>query len=161
MLYLHITQYKQKCNTLFIIVTPFWAISIYPVPLSHFSLCLSTLLAYFYHALCVLSAFTIHIEVINKLPERLHILRTKYGYSQKQVAKKLGISPSIISGYETGERTPSTEILLALSYLYNCSTDYLLGKQQSGLTVSVELDDLTEKQISAILALVDSIKNPS
>lgn len=45
------------------------------------------------------------------------MLRAKYGYSQKQVAEKLGVSPSIVSGYKAGERTPSTEILLSLSYL--------------------------------------------
>ena len=40
----------------------------------------------------------------------------------------IGVSPSITSGYETGERAPGTEAPLALSYLYRCSADYLLGK---------------------------------
>ena len=44
--------------------------------------------------------------MIKDLPEKLKLLRVKYGYSQKQVADKVNISPSIISGYETGERTP-------------------------------------------------------
>ena len=47
--------------------------------------------------------------MIKDLPNKLKSLRNKYGYSQKQVADKLEISPSIVSGYETGERTPSTE----------------------------------------------------
>lgn len=96
--------------------------------------------------------------MINGLPEKLQTLRTKYGYSQKQVAEKLKVSPSIVSGYETGERTPSTEVLLSLSYLYGCSTDYLLGKQtvQSQL---ISTEGLTDKQIQAIIALIDSIKN--
>ena len=47
--------------------------------------------------------------MIKDLPEKLKLLRVKYGYSQKQVADKVNISPSIISGYETGERTPSTD----------------------------------------------------
>ena len=67
--------------------------------------------------------------MIRGLPERLKENRKRYGYSQKQVAAKLGLSPSIVSGYETGERTPSTEVLLSLSYLYHCSLDYLVGKQ--------------------------------
>ena len=61
--------------------------------------------------------------MIKNLPEKLKSLRTKYGFSQKQVADKLGVSPSIVSGYETGERTPSTVILLSLTYLFGCSTD--------------------------------------
>ena len=67
--------------------------------------------------------------MINGLPEKLKALRVQFGLSQKQVAEKLEVSPSIVSGYETGERTPSTENVLALSYLYNVSTDYLLKEE--------------------------------
>ena len=52
--------------------------------------------------------------MIKELPEKLKAQRVQLGLSQKDVANKLGVSPSIVSGYETGERTPSTEILLAL-----------------------------------------------
>ena len=97
--------------------------------------------------------------MINGLPEKLQELRSKYGYSQKQVAAKLKVSPSIVSGYETGERTPSTEVLLSLSYLYNCSTDYLLGKQQTPPMQTISVNGLSDKQIQAINTLVDSIKN--
>lgn len=96
--------------------------------------------------------------MINGLPERLQKLRNKYGYSQKQVADKLNVSPSIVSGYETGERTPSTEVLLSISYLYNCSTDYLLGKQQTEPVQTVNVSGLTDKQIQAIYAVVEAMK---
>ena len=55
--------------------------------------------------------------MIKDLSTKLKELRMSHNLSQADVAKKLGISPSIVSGYETGERTPSTENLLALSYL--------------------------------------------
>ena len=47
--------------------------------------------------------------MIQGLPEKLKKLRERYHYSQKDVAKQLHISPSIVSGYESGERTPSAE----------------------------------------------------
>ncbi len=97
--------------------------------------------------------------MIKNLPEKLQELRNKYGYSQKQVAQKLNISASIVSGYETGERTPSTEVLLALSYLYNCSTDYLLGKQSPEPGNVISIDGLTDKQIRAVSYLVEAIKS--
>ena len=81
----------------------------------------------------------------------------KYGFSQKQVAEKLGVSPSVVSGYETGERTPSTEILLALSYLYSCSTDYLLGKQNAEPQMIIKTDGLSDDQIQAINHLISAI----
>lgn len=95
--------------------------------------------------------------MINGLPQKLKMLRTKFGLSQKQVADRLGVSPSIVSGYETGERTPSTEVLLAMSYLYQCSVDYLLGKGESKGTPSISVDGLTDEQIRAIRTLIDSI----
>lgn len=97
--------------------------------------------------------------MIKDLPQKLQTLRTKYGYSQKQVAKKLGVSPSIVSGYETGERTPSTENLLALSYLFNCSTDYLLGKQLHEPQLILDLEGLTDEQIHALSNLIDTMRS--
>ena len=67
--------------------------------------------------------------MIKGLPEKLRTLRKQYGFSQREAASRLGISTSVISAYENGERTPSTDNLLALSYLYKCSTDYLLGRE--------------------------------
>ena len=98
--------------------------------------------------------------MINGLPEKLRSLRTKYGYSQKQVADKIGVSPSVVSGYETGERTPSTEVLLSLSYLYNTSSDYLLGRQVNSPESMISVDGLTDDQISAIINLIETIKKP-
>lgn len=97
--------------------------------------------------------------MIKGLPEKLQILRTKFGFSQKQVAERLGVSPSIVSAYESGERTPSTEVLLSISYLYNCSTDYLLGRQALEPKITIDTEGLSDKQIKAVYALVDSIKN--
>lgn len=96
--------------------------------------------------------------MIHGLPDKLKELRAKRGLSQKQVADRVGISPSIVSGYETGERTPSAEVLLSLSSLYHCSTDYLLGKQSETI-VTIDTSGLTEKQIQAINALVESIRD--
>lgn len=94
--------------------------------------------------------------MINGLSERLKTLRWEYGYSQKQIADKLGVSPALISGYETGERTPSAEMLLSLSYLYNTSVDYLLGKQAAPANHTISTDGLTQKQINAIKQLIRS-----
>lgn len=96
--------------------------------------------------------------MIHGLPEKLRKLRSKNGLSQKQVADRIGVSASIVSGYETGERTPSTEVLLSLSYLYNCSTDYLLGRQAMEPAFVLSTEGLTDRQIQAITALIESIK---
>ena len=96
--------------------------------------------------------------MIKGLPEKLKALRTKQGLSQKQVADRLNISPSIVSGYETGERTPSTEIILALSYLFNCSTDYLLNRQTPAASIILDTKGLTDDQLQALQALINTMR---
>ena len=96
--------------------------------------------------------------MINGLPERLRDARKQIGLSQRTVADRLGISPSIISGYETGERTPSVEILLSIAYLYRCSTDYLLGKDTFTNCPTITTEGLTPQQTQALINLVNSMR---
>jgi len=97
--------------------------------------------------------------MIKDLSNKLKTLRMSQNLSQSDVAKKLEISPSIVSGYETGERTPSTENLLALSYLYKCSTDYLLGKSNDKPAVTLDIDGLSTEQIQALQTLIKTMKH--
>lgn len=96
--------------------------------------------------------------MIKGLPERLRNSRIKQGYSQRTVANQLGISPSVISCYESGERTPSTDVLLALSYMYKCSTDYLLGRESAPPRLFLDAEGLSPRQMQAINELISSIK---
>lgn len=97
--------------------------------------------------------------MINGLPEKLRELRKNVGLSQRIVAKNLGVSPSIISSYETGERTPSVENLLALAYLYHCSTDYLLGKRAASPQSAFTVEGLTKKQVQLLAELIETMRN--
>ena len=103
--------------------------------------------------------------MINGLPDKLQTLRLKSGYSQNKIAQKLGLSPSTISSYENGDRTPSVEILLALSYLYHCSTDFLLGRSpinaddnSSPKTYTLDVTGLSHQEIKALTQLIRVMK---
>lgn len=96
--------------------------------------------------------------MIKGLPERLREMRLKLKLSQKQVAERLDSSISSISGYETGEKTPSAEQLLALSYLYNCSVDYLLGKQKEVFVTDDHKNLLNYEQSKALMRFINLIK---
>lgn len=96
--------------------------------------------------------------MINGLPERLRDMREKLSYSQRDVAKRLEVSPSLISGYETGERTPSVEVLLQLSYLYKCSVDYLLGKGREDMVLTLPIDRMTPNQIQILTDLINEFQ---
>lgn len=97
--------------------------------------------------------------MIKGLPDKLKLLREKYNLSQKEVADRLAVSPSIISGYETGERTPSVEKLLAISYLYKCSTDYLLGRERTEPAFILDTEGLTTSQLQVLSDLIKTMKH--
>ncbi len=84
------------------------------------------------------------------LSKRLKKLREEKGYLQKFVADKLGIRSNTLSGYENGSRSPDPEMLLALSELYNVTTDYLLGKSDD--------PNLTEKDESDIAKRMEKLR---
>ncbi len=86
--------------------------------------------------------------MINGLGERLEHARVSLHLSQKEVAAAIGASASVISNYESGERTPSVENLIALASLYRCSTDYLLGlKKPSNSYVDVSMLDERQRNL--------------
>ena len=61
------------------------------------------------------------------LGQRINELRLSFGWSQVQLAEKLGISKQTISNWENENIQPSIEMLLRLAKLFRVSTDYLLG----------------------------------
>lgn len=61
------------------------------------------------------------------LSTRLRSLRTQKGLSQADVASFLHISRMTYTQYESGNRQPGLQTLLALAEFYQVSTDYLLG----------------------------------
>lgn len=52
--------------------------------------------------------------------------RLKAGWTQAQVAEHLGVQPSAVTMWETGERKPNIIMLKRLAELFNCTTDELL-----------------------------------
>ncbi len=89
------------------------------------------------------------------LGARLKMLRIKNNMTQAQLAKKLGLTKSVISAYETGLRLPSYDVLISIIRLFKVSADYMLGiESRSGIDVS----GLTEEEISALANLIKTMK---
>lgn len=86
----------------------------------------------------------------------LKTLRLRHHMTQSQLAQKLGVTKSVISAYETGIRMPSYDILIAISRIFNVTTDYLLNIEQKR---SFDLSGLTEEEISALINLIKAMKH--
>lgn len=93
------------------------------------------------------------------LGQRLQEQRRLKNLSQKEVAKSIGISASIVSNYESGERTPSVESLIALARLYHCSTDYLLGFDKIDKDRLLDVSMLNEEQRKLLQHFLSSIQS--
>lgn len=53
------------------------------------------------------------------------------GWSQSDLAKRVGVSTAIVSRWETGRNEPKCCHLLKLAKAFGCTTDYLVGLSQS------------------------------
>ena len=60
--------------------------------------------------------------------ERITQLRKQQSLSQDELAKKAGVSRTIIGNYERNANTPSIEVLLKLAKVFNVSVDFLIGE---------------------------------
>lgn len=61
------------------------------------------------------------------LGARIALLRRQRGMSQKELAARLGVSPSAVGMYEQGRREPDCAGLLKLAEIFGVSVDLLLG----------------------------------
>lgn len=61
-----------------------------------------------------------------KLEEKLQLLRKKCGYSQEQLADKLGIARQTVGKWESGQAVPELNGLIGLSRLYGVTIDRLV-----------------------------------
>ncbi len=66
----------------------------------------------------------------------LKIYRQRYGYTQEQIAEKLGVSRQAVAKWERGDSLPSIENVIALADLYEVSVDSLVRKIAEKLPVS-------------------------
>jgi len=73
-----------------------------------------------------------------EIADRLIKLRKKYGYSQEELADKLGLSRQAVSKWERAEASPDTDNLICLAKLYGVSLDELLSTDDSVETIVEE-----------------------
>lgn len=74
------------------------------------------------------------------LSERIKQLRIERKWTQGELADQLNIHQKQVSAYERGVNTPSTEVLIKISEIFNVSLDYLAFESE-GKTAKVEIKD--------------------
>lgn len=59
--------------------------------------------------------------------------RSRRDMTQEQLAEKLGVAESTIRRWEEGTTKPASNMLMAMSDIFGCTTDYLLGLTEERL----------------------------
>ena len=84
-----------------------------------------------------------------KFSNAVNSLRKKSGYSQEELALKLGVSRQAVSKWERAEASPDTDNLIMLSKLYNVSLDDIISDEDIINTVKEDyIDDEEEEEES-------------
>ena len=89
------------------------------------------------------------------LSKRIYELRMSFGWTQVQLAQKLGVTKQTVSNWENDNIQPSIDMLVKVSKIFNVTTDYLLGLTP---TNSVSVDGLPTEFVSHIVQIIDDYK---
>ncbi len=65
---------------------------------------------------------------MSTLNERLIQLKNERGLLQKDIARDVGLALRTYQYYETGQRKPDSDTLIALADYFDVSLDYLVGR---------------------------------
>lgn len=70
-----------------------------------------------------------------ELKDKLQLLRKQNGYSQEQLADKLGIARQTLSKWENGQAVPELSNLISLSNLYGITIDRIVKEDECNLSL--------------------------
>ena len=88
------------------------------------------------------------------IADRIKTLREQVGYTQTQLAKRLGITRSSVNAWELGISVPSTQYIVELAHIFNVSTDYLLCVNR---TSTISVSGLSEKDVDLVHLLIQHL----
>ncbi|MGK5093525.1 helix-turn-helix domain-containing protein [Deltaproteobacteria bacterium TL4] len=80
--------------------------------------------------------------VSKDLPQRLKQLRESKGWSQGQLAKKIGGEPQRVSKYERAIVFPTVDMMIKLADAFGVSLDYLIRGE-----FEIELKNLSNREL--------------
>ncbi len=88
--------------------------------------------------------------------EKIKQLREKNNFTQSALAKKLNVTRSSVNAWEMGISVPSTALIVDLARLFQVSTDYLLGLNE---TATLDISMLNDKETIILYELVQYFKS--
>lgn len=99
--------------------------------------------------------------------DRLKALRTEAGWSQAELAEKIGSDARQVSRYENSKVAPGLEAVIRMAETFNVSVDYLLFDNAERRPLNApsshvdarlaDLDQLTDEERATIANVIDAL----
>lgn len=90
------------------------------------------------------------------LGQRICELRTALGWSQVQLATRVGAAKQTVSNWENDNIQPSIEMLVRLSKIFGVTTDYLLGLED---VPRLDVEGLPSNVVAHLALLIEDYRD--
>lgn len=88
--------------------------------------------------------------------EKIKKLREARGWTQAELARRLGVTRNGVNSWEQGLSMPSPACLVELAKVFSVSTDYLLGVESLD---SVNVTGLAAQDVALLAEMADRLRN--
>lgn len=88
--------------------------------------------------------------------DKIKTLREGKGWTQVELARRLGITRNGVNSWEQGLSMPSPACLVDLAGVFSVSTDYLLGVDANA---AINVTGLSDRDIAVLTVLVDRLRS--
>lgn len=89
------------------------------------------------------------------LGQKIYQMRTAFGWSQVELAKRLGVAKQTVSNWENDNIQPSIEMLIRLAKAFNTTTDFLLSLDRVPM---LRVDGLPTELVAHLSLLIEDYK---
>ena len=89
------------------------------------------------------------------LCQRISELRTRFGITQSELAKRLGVTRSSVNAWELGFATPQLKHIVEMSKIFGTTVDGILNVSNK---VIIDITELTDAEQQAVFNMVDCLK---
>jgi transcriptional regulator with XRE-family HTH domain len=103
--------------------------------------------------------------------QRMARIRKERGYTQREVAERIGLIPALVSDYEKDKLRLNSDMILRFSQVLEVTTDELLQPQSGKKTVRKasrkvlrrleQIEGLPQRKQDALLTTIDAFLNSS
>lgn len=93
--------------------------------------------------------------MVLNIADRIKYLRERYGMTQTDLAKRLGVSRNAVNLWEMSISSPSLSNLVEMSKIFDINVDYLISTTEK---ITIDITSLKPDEREIVMKLVECLK---